>query len=278
MPKKLPALRAVSDLSETTLASYNRCINTLRTRGIDTLNLDAVKTYLSDFAISSRKFILSAIIHMYRDKAEHAKYLTTLREYNLSLIPMLEKEKEEQTMNDKEKQKHVPWEEVVRKSMKFLGDEENRLDHRILVGLYVLLDPVRVDYTNMKLYREEPKDVTGTYFVINKAIQEVVITEYKTSKVWGRINQKLPKLLSDMIEEWFKMFDVLFDMSENYMSRVVKKLFTEITGKPMTVTALRHSRISFHHSEAPPPVSNKILARNMGHSVGTQQSYRFADA
>ena len=130
----------------------------------------------------------------------------------------------------------------------------------------------------MKLYREEPKDATGTYFVINTARQEVVITEFKTSKVYGRINQKLPKLLSDMIEEWFKMFDVLFDMSENYMSRVVKKLFTEITGKPMTVTALRHSRITSHHSEAPPPVSNKILARNMGHSVGTQQSYRFADA
>jgi integrase len=251
----------------------------MKERGVDTLNLEAVKKYFKDnqFQINSQRFYLSSIIHHYRDIPEHAEYLITLRKYNLALAPIVEKNKEEQAMNGKEKEKHVPWDEVVDKSVKYVNTEKNRLDHRILVGLYTMLDPVRIDYTKMKLYRTEPKDANGSYFIINDKKQEVVITEFKTSKRHGIIRQTVPALLSELIEDWFKIHkdEVLFDTTENYMSRVVKKLFTEITGKPMTVTALRHSRITFHHSDSPPPLVNKILARNMGHSVGTQQSYRF---
>jgi len=279
MPTKLASLRPSSDLSESSITSYNRSFNTMKERGVNTLSLEAVKKYFKDnqFQINSQRFYLSTIIHHYRDIPEHAEYLVTLRKYNLSLAPIVEQNKKEQAMNDKEKEKHVPWDEVVDKSVKYINTEKNRLDFRILVGLYTLLDPVRIDYTNMKLYRTEPKEVNGSYFLINSTKQEVVITEFKTSKHHGNIRQALPALLSELIEDWFKenKDGVMFDMSENYMSRVVKKLFTEITGKPMTVTALRHSRITFHHSDTPPPLVNKILARNMGHSVGMQQSYRF---
>jgi integrase len=279
MPMTLTSLRPASDLNSTSIESYNRAWNTLKERGVDTLNLEAIKKYFKEYEykIASQRFILSTIIHYYRDKPEHAEYLNTLRKYNLSLRPILEKQKEAQVMSAEQKKKHVPWDEVVDKSMKYINNEKNRLDHRILVGMYSLLDPVRCDYTNMKMYRRTPKDVCGSYFLINKKKQEVVITEYKTSKKHGNINQCLPELLTNLIEQWFKdnKDGVLFDMSENYMSRVVKKLFTEVTGKPMTITALRHSRITFHLSDSPPPLVNKILARNMGHTVGIQQSYRF---
>jgi len=216
---------------------------------------------------------MSAVVNKYKSDTEYYKklqvYLTELKNQHM-------KEKVAQKKTPKEDSKHLDWDKVLEKAVPAINDEKYSLEERILIGLYTQLEPVRVDYTHIKLYDSDPKLKEGTYFVINDKTREVVINTHKTDATYGAIRQPLPERLADMIIMWFKDETVMFPVTEASLTKRIKKLFKKLTGKPMTVCALRHSRLTHLYKGCPMPEEMKRVAKAMGHSVETAQSYRFA--
>jgi integrase len=273
-------------LAETTNKEYARIINAISTAGYKDDDIDSLKAYFDfegdlngkkkvKYSIASKRININACINKHKS---NVPYCDTLRKWMLELKNEHDTIKSEQKMNDKQKAKHIEWDELLKICIPQINNEKNRLDERILIGLYMQLEPVRNDYTHLKLYTEDPKLTTGTYFVINDEIKQVVITQHKTAcnpKI-GTIRQNLPDRLAEMIVMWFKDDSVLFPITENNMCIRVKKLFTRITGKPMTICALRHSRDTFLYKDSPMPKEANRIAKLMGHTSATAQQYRFA--
>jgi len=281
--KKIPvydimANKSKTELAETTVKEYARIISAIKESGYKDDDIDSMKAYFEEkqYSIMSKRTNINACRNKYKNRPEYEEYNNKMKEWLGQLVQQSKDEKEEQKKSGKEDAKHMDWDKVLDLSLKAMNNEKYSLADRILIGLYTQLDPVRIDYTYMKLYKEDPKLTKGSYFVINDDVQQVVITEHKNLSAHGIIRQPLPERLAEMITMWFSDEDVLFPISEKNMSRQIIQLFHKVVGKPMTANALRHSRITFMFKNAPAPKESKMVARNMGHSVGTQQAYRFA--
>ena len=263
------------ELSETSNKEYARIIKAIASAGYKDDDIDSLKAYFDarKYSIPSRRINVSACINKNR---LNTAYCNKLREYLMEMKKELQTETEDQKRTAKQAIKDMEWTKVLEKALPAINDEKYCLQDRILIGLYTQLEPVRIDYTHLKLYDTDPKLDKGSYFIINDANKEVVINEHKESKIHGAIRQPLPERLAEMLLMWFKGETVMFPISEHNMSRKIQKLFLKVTGKPMTATSLRHSRITFAYKDAPMPKEAKRLANAMGHTVGTAQTYRFA--
>ena len=274
------------ELADSTKKEYARIIKAIETAGFKDNDIDSLKAYFdyegevngkkkSKYGFPSRFVNVNACMNKYRS---NVAYFDILKKYSEDIKAQVKKMNQDQKRTDKQKEKDLNWETVLEKATTAINDEKYTLQDRILVGLYTQLEPVRVDYTHIKLYDTDPKLDKGTYFIINDSIKEVVIAEHKTS--WspkiGVIRQTLPDRLAEMIVTWFKGETVMFACSPATMSHRIKALFLKVTGKPMTVCALRHSRDTFLYKGTPMPKEAKRIAQAMGHSPATAQTYRFA--
>jgi len=261
-------------LSEKSVKEYARILKAIKNAGFHDDNLESLKAYFDkqEYAIQSRKTNVSACMNKHKSNPELRK---ALGEYLKALTEQHNKQKAEQKKSPKEESKHLDWDKVLEKAVTAINDEKYSLQERILIGLYTQLEPVRCDYTHIKLYAVDPKLDKGTYFIINDEKKEVVINDYKTAGKYGAIRQPLPERLADMITMWFKDESVMLPVTESTLSKRIKVLFKKITGKPMTVCALRHSRLTHLYKGCPKPLEIKRIAAAMGHSVETAMSYRF---
>lgn len=273
-------MSSVVHLSDTTKKEYTRILNHLGENGIKDDDLDAVKAYFDakKYGLSTRRTAISAIRNKYKS---NTVYDEKLKKYNDEIKEAISKHNVEQKKTDKEEGKYLPWDTILSKSVIAMNDEKYCLSDRILIGLYTQLEPVRNDYVNIRLYSEDPKLDKGTYFIINDTQKQVVINEFKNKSYKGKekrgaIRQALPEKLSEMIVMWFKDETEMFPVSENTQSARIKKLFQKVTGKPITVCSLRHSRCTFLHRLSCSPIEAKRVAEAMGHSIGTAQQYRYA--
>ena len=275
-------------LSENSTNEYARIIKAIESAGFKDDSLDSLKAYFDfegvipgkkglkcKYGIPSRITTISACINKHKANISYCK---ELREYADNLRKEHQKLTEDQKMTAKQAAKHIPWDQVLEKAVEAINNEKYSLEERILIALYTQLQPVRLDYTHIKLYDTDPKLNKGTYFIINDEVKEVVINEHKTA--WdhkiGAIRQPLPERLAEMIQMWFKDETEMFPIAEAAFSKRIPRLFKKVTGKPMTVCALRHSRDTFLYEGSLMPKEAKTIAKAMGHSVATAQSYRFA--
>jgi integrase len=271
-----------AELAAKSVVEYTRSIQTLINRECDYLNKDELVEYRKAFNLKDRtwRFLLCSIVWKLRGVQEQSEYRKTIQQMIKESNDKITKEEVEQIMSDTQKEKDERWDVVVDKSLKYINDETKMLENRILVGLYTMLNPTRLDYVHMRCYKEEPEEKKATYFVINEKEQVVVINEHKTAWKKGALREVLPERLKEMILNWYaeKPDAEMFPITENNLCKRVTKVFREITGKPMTATSLRHSRINHHFGDAPMLKENKALAASMGHSVTEQQAYRFRPA
>jgi hypothetical protein len=274
----------MTELAESSKKEYARIVKAIATAGYKDDDIASLKEYFDyegevngkkkhKYCIRSRRVNVNACIHKHKT---NDAYCAVLKLYLKQLTTELLKLTEDQKMTAKQEEKHLEWDKVLEKAMTAVNDEKYTLQDRILVGLYTQLEPVRVDYTHMKLYDSDPKLDKGTYFIINDEVKQVVINEHKTGCKYGAIRQPLPERLAEMITMWFKDEDVMFPISPARMGQRIKKLFLKVTGKPMTVCALRHSRDTFLYKDCPMPKELKRVAKAMGHSPAEAQTYRYA--
>lgn len=164
--------------------------------------------------------------------------------------------------------------------LRILTNMESRdLDYYLIASLYLLNPPVRLNYYNMKVYRNKeiedlPKD--ENYLLINKGKKkQIILNDYKTGKNYSTqiipVNAKLNRALNLYLK--FNKGNI-FPVSQNVFSKMVSRTFTHEDGRSVKINLLRHIYITENTKvDVKQLKKNKELAKKMGHSSATQLAY-----
>lgn len=188
---------------------------------------------------------------------------------------------ESNVASDKYEKGSVPWSEFVEKRDSLHKGSMKRL----LLCMYSMIPPTRLDYGNVMIYQEEPKDIPEgiNYLVLCPSGSYLGLQEYKTSKHYGHKKLDLPDSLVEEIESSLKdtprkhlfvgRHNEPFKIANSYgkwVSRTLQKIFD----KPMTVNILRHMYVS-ENIENKCVKERKEIASAMCHSLTSQMIYRY---
>ena len=178
---------------------------------------------------------------------------------------------EEQLLSATEQEKYLDWKNILKLQWTM---EKGTLNH-LLVSLYTLQAPMRLDYCNMKVVSTHPEIKDGNYLVMS-AKPYFIFTQYKTAKRYGVVIKEVPNALVVVLKRYFKSYptQVLFPMSESAFSKLVGDTFMKLCDKRVTVNILRHSYVSFHKRNDRLIKQQQKLAKDMLHSVGMSDLYR----
>ena len=161
----------------------------------------------------------------------------------------------------------------------------NIIQSYLVVALYTLQPPVRLNYSNMKIIKNEDDIEEGKNYLLNKSRnkKQFIFQDYKTSKKHGRINQTINKDLNTIINKWLKVNktdNFLIDqkghpMNANQLGKFITKAF-DFTGKKITLNLLRHVYIS-ENIDLEAIKKGQQLAKDMHHTPQLQEMYAKID-
>lgn len=250
-------------------------------------NYKRVLKQLEDTSFSKRKTLLAALLAFVG--AEHPAGEAYRKQMILD-ADAYNAEQKKQKKSDAEEENWITQEEVMKKlgelerQTKHLFTKQNltmnelqQLQNYVILAVYTMIPPRRLlDYTVFKL-RDINKDkdnyMEGNKFVFNR---------YKTDSKYGRQVVNIPIKLRYIIQRWAKKHnnDYLFFSEVNTpiaQSRMTQKL-NKIFGKNISVNMLRHIFITDNVLAATPALMKlEKVAKDMGHSVDTQQLYKKVD-
>lgn len=160
---------------------------------------------------------------------------------------------------------------------------------RLMLSMYSLIPPRRVDYANLRIHSEmQPEKTPGNYLILparGAGVAELVMNAYKTQRIYGQVREDLPAALVSEIRASLKLRprEYLFMSTRDrqpykseaafgaWVNGTLKRLFN----KPLTITLIRHSYLSFINFEELPYLVREDIARRMQHSVVQQLQYKF---
>lgn len=155
---------------------------------------------------------------------------------------------------------------------------------RLLLAVYTMIPPARADYNRVAIYRNTiPEKPEPNYILINSKGMRLHLSEYKTAKSMGALDEMLPKDLVKEIEASLKYIprDWLFvgndgePMSSNAYIKFANRWFKKIFGKPLTIGIVRHSFINTIDFNTTSIEERMRVAKYMGHSYITQGKYKW---
>jgi len=157
----------------------------------------------------------------------------------------------------------------------------NIIQSYLVIALYTLQPPVRLNYSDMKIIKNEDDIEEGKNYLLNKSRnkKQFIFQDYKTSKKHGKIIQPINKELNTIINKWLKVNktdNFLIDqkghpMNANQLGKFITKAF-DFTGKKITLNLLRHVYIS-ENIDLEAIKKGQQLAKDMHHSTGVQEMY-----
>ena len=161
----------------------------------------------------------------------------------------------------------------------------NIIQSYLVVALYTLQPPVRLNYSDMKIIKNEDDIEEGKNYLLNKSRnkKQFIFQDYKTSKKHGKIVQPINKELNTIINKWLKVNktdNFLIDqkghpMNANQLGKFITKAF-DFTHKKITLNLLRHVYIS-ENIDLEAIKKGQQLAKDMHHSTGVQEMYAKID-
>ena len=196
-----------------------------------------------------------------------------------------------QVLTKMEEVKYLPWNDILALSTKLnptSTDKSERMDH-LLFCLYTMIPPIRADYSPMMVVKRVPKKNDCNYVVLRKSNPIFILNEYKTSSTFGKLELSIPPKLMSVITSYvadfpstFLLTDLTADtppLTPSSLSQKIVRMFVRLCGKPIGISMLRHSYITFRRSGVEMPLLEKQeLSRQMQHSVLTNELYRKLDA
>lgn len=203
-----------------------------------------------------------------------------------------------QDKTEKEEENWVPL-KTLKKLAKDRKDDFNIQD-QLLIAMYSLMPPVRLDLHDVKIVRtsfidettKRPEGITEKqnyiriYKKSGRTYTDLVLNEYKTSKTYGIFNERLPKPITDIILQLPVSQSHLFQKkggdafsSPETFGVYLRSVFKKLTGKNMSVDLLRHIYLTeFRKGEKTEERKQKV-AKKMMNSVTEQTNYlRKSDA
>lgn len=271
------------------LRNYIRSINILRKAfGIPDNELEFLKDSKkvidwiesSKYALNSRKAIYIAIVGTLKsvDGYDIEPYRLQMDLANKQVTETYQS----QALSESEQTKYLPWSQILDAVEKARVAVEDvwTLQEYIVLALYTLQAPARLDYGEMKVVPVEPANPVGNYLVWSKK-PYFYFSEYKTFKVYGVMKIQLAPALVKALEEWLAYPDsyLLVDRAGGPLGAValgqlIISTFEKHCSKKIGVSILRHSYISHVRSKELPIKQSDALARMMMHSPQMSVIYR----
>jgi integrase len=276
-----------------TSATYERSIATVRRglnapEGLDFLNdSGAVIGWIdqSKYATNSRKTFYIAIVSTLKKNNLFPVAYQAYKDKMDTLNHLVVTKVKAQELTEAEKSKYMEWPEVLEclEKIRLAAHDPQTFQEYLIICLYTMMRPIRLDYAEMKIVSEEPAEHGSNYLVwplVGKPY--IFLTDYKTYKKWGAQRTTLPPALCDVIQEWRSMVDDEYlliganglPMKEWELGQTVIKVFEKHSGKSVGVNILRHSHSSWERRFELSFKDSEELARQMGHSQAMSALYR----
>lgn len=155
--------------------------------------------------------------------------------------------------------------------------------HKLLLGFYTHLPPVRADYFATQIVPFGTVPTEPNYIEHDATHSHLVITDFKTSRLYKRIEHDLPAELHTQLvlslEAKPRTYLFINKFGEPFnrytFSHWANQQLETIFKKGLTLTMLRHmfiSTIDFNHST---PEELQKIGNQMGHHVNQQLLYKW---
>ena len=231
---------------------------------------------------STKKGYFSALNYFLKDS--HPDIAELYRKEIKKFIVKLNIHEIKQEATEKEKVNYLSKDDLDKAFNEIVKCPDLPLIDKILIALYVKMPPTRLDYYNMQVFNKDTKDISGNYMIINPRSIKITISEHKTSGSFGKITKNVPLEITKMIREWRKakpdathIFAPPDWPSRHSFGIKIQKLLKRFTGKSIGVNLIRHAHVN-HLLKDDTLLEKKVeLAKEMGHSVTTQEKYRIKD-
>ena len=230
--------------------------------------------------LGTKNCYLSALKH-YANDEDKAKYQAQTKHD----MPILQEQQNSQTLPANKLENLLTWEEIEKAyedAFALYRQGKFTLENLVILGLYSLNDPVRLDYAGMKFISVSPNspefvnDITQNYCWLGGADTCFVFNHYKTAKKFGTNKKisipfelwKLLKLYRDQGVEY------VFDGNPNSLGKRLNSILTKLTGKNCTLNLIRHARITKFYEKNPTIAEKDALAQRMLHGYTEGERYR----
>jgi integrase len=265
-----------SNPSDVSKKAYDARIAFLQKAGVTIDDPKALMAFfeMKAYSLHSKRNYLTACL----TKAKDTPAYEALSKLHHTLTEEMKKKYESQAATEEQLEKMESWEEITKKATEYIAKPEISLENKLMLGLYTFIPPVRVDYLSIKRVKELPKQTTGTYYISNESVKQIVIYDHKQSHAMGAVVKEVPTALSALLEQYFDSNEVLFNITPSAFSLRFRRLCDVVFHTPLSITSFRHSYITHALKGSMSLKDAKALAQSMGHSYMTQQLYRYTNA
>ena len=154
--------------------------------------------------------------------------------------------------------------------------------HKLLIGFYTHIPPVRADYFATQLLPFGQTPTSPNYIFYDSIHSHSVITDFKTSSFYKQITNDLPSELHRQLILSLQKFprNYLFvnkngePFTRNGFTKWASEHLFQLSKKGLTITMLRHIYISSLDFNSPPVLLLEI-GKKMGHQLSQQMLYKW---
>ena len=261
-------------------------------------NYKKIVEFLDKFALSTKRNYISSILVILKgyNKKSYDDVLEKYKKLLSELNDEYNKKIDSHEKSHKQKENWMPLSELKKGLKIFKKEIKEReikdkakpskkdmeiLQQYVVVALYTLHAPVRLNYANMKIINsaKDIKPNINYLLITGRNKKQFIFQEYKTSKHGGRKDIPVKKELNSVINMWLKYNKssyLLLDskdepMNPNALGKYITKSFS-FTGKKVTLNLLRHIYIS-SNIDLEAIKKSQQMSEDMMHSQAMQEDY-----
>lgn len=233
-------------------------------------------------SLQTQKSYISAILAVFKHtpemkKKEQKHYYEWYQGFK-TVHEQIDKNYKLNEPSHKQKEAYVSFDEIVKKRNNLQQGSKERL----LLSMYSYLPPLRSDFNEVYIYTEKPNEITHSNYITLFDTPQLVLNEYKTVRKKDIFKKELPKELIEEIKESLKQEPrewlfmdrgnkpYLVNSYNRWANRTLKKLFE----KALTISLIRHSYINSLDFNKLTVLEKENIAKDMAHTVQTQDRYR----
>ena len=271
-------------------------------------NITRVMEYINNFNHYKKKILLATVLIVLSPQKKNTPlegYEEDYEVYKEELIKqntLYNASKISQTKTPEEKEKWLPWSEVVKlqktlkrkvrtitkKGIENLTYQDKKLIRvYLLVSLYALHPPRRLEYGNMEIITQKEYNALGNLEKNNK--NYLITTTSRNTKYFSFGNTKVKtkephiKKLSTELNQVLNLYlkihshkSLLLNTREKpatsgILGQDLTRIFSQYLNKPISSTALRHMYLSEILKDNMPLIERTKLAEDMNHSLDVQE-------
>jgi|TARA_Y100000389_G_scaffold6075_1_gene5853 hypothetical protein len=232
-------------------------------------NIITIKSYLIPFVV------LTSYIKYYKE----SNIYNNLSNIVINIGKEYEKNIDDNNLNDKDINKLINNYDI-----KYILNNINKIniiDDKLIYGLYTLLPPRRLEYSNMIVTNKnnlDDLDNNFNYLIFNNNEKYFVFNNYKTYKLFGQQKILIPYELVKLLNEYIvynniKSGDKLFNISTNTFGKKIKQIFKKIYNENITLRWLRISYTTYIRKNNLTNNELKEISYKMAHSLITNSRY-----